>query len=215
MPQLWTLDIVCSLSCPNWAAWVCETAAIFKPMSAVLSSPVKLMFFWFPPPLSSHFPGLPPLGLAQQSINLRRLGYLKPLYRQLEGLSSPSSFARLARPGLLCKFEDMNRKTSTSLISAQNKVFGRRGLGFNAHNLQDTWMMTCSSIPAHHVLPYVASVLFLQFIDIMIFPSTWTDQCQMCGVPPHPSAAWPSSFLTSTCSLFGVFMPHHFLSVIS
>ncbi|KAJ7328272.1 hypothetical protein DFH08DRAFT_815777 [Mycena albidolilacea] len=80
------------------------------------------------------------------------------------------------------------------------------GLGFNAHNLQDIWMMTCSSIPAQRVLPYIVSVLLLQFIDIMIFPSTWTDQCQMCGVPPHPSAVWPSSFLTSTRSLFGVFV---------
>ncbi|KAJ7841903.1 hypothetical protein B0H14DRAFT_2781943 [Mycena olivaceomarginata] len=63
-------------------------------------------------------------------------------------------------------------------------------------------MMTCSSIPAQRVLPYVVSMILLQFIDIMIFPSTWTDQCQMCGVPRHPSAAWSSSFLTSTRSFF-------------
>ncbi|KAJ7843445.1 hypothetical protein B0H14DRAFT_2778798, partial [Mycena olivaceomarginata] len=68
-------------------------------------------------------------------------------------------------------------------------------------------MMIFSSITAQRVLHYVVSVLSLQFIDIMIFPSTRTDQCQMCGVPPHPSAAWPSSFLTSTRSPFGVFVP--------
>ncbi|KAJ7813940.1 hypothetical protein B0H14DRAFT_3149635 [Mycena olivaceomarginata] len=127
------------------------------------------------------------LGLAQQSIapsTLPNSPTIAPMYRQLEGSSSQSSFVRLARPGLLCKFEDMNRK-----------------------NLDKPDCSEDGSIPAQRVLPYVVSMILLQFIDIMIFPSTWTDQCQMCGVPRHPSAAWPSSFLTSTRSLFGVFVP--------
>jgi hypothetical protein len=58
--------------------------------------------------------------------------------------------------------------------------------------------LSCSSselsLPtlAQRVLHYVVSVLSLQFIDIMIFSLTRMDQCQMCGIPPHFSAAWPS-----------------------
>jgi hypothetical protein len=46
---------------------------------------------------------------ASRSLNIAFL-IIIPLYRQLEGSPSPSSFVRLARPGLLSKFEEMNHK---------------------------------------------------------------------------------------------------------
>ncbi|KAJ7787631.1 hypothetical protein B0H14DRAFT_3163100 [Mycena olivaceomarginata] len=136
------------------------------------------------------------LGLAQHSIAPSTLPNSPPVYF--------STSARCDQPILqILQDHDTTQCYGTSADSGTSN----HGFGFNAHSLQNTRMMTSSSIPAQCVLPYVFSMLLLRFIHIMIFPSTWTDQCQMCGVPRHPSAAWPSSFLTSTRSLFGVFVP--------
>ncbi|KAJ7876522.1 hypothetical protein B0H14DRAFT_2568232 [Mycena olivaceomarginata] len=88
--------------------------------------------------------------------------------------------------------------TRSSEDGVFTSTFGHQGLGFNAHNLQDTRMMTCSSITAQRVLLYVVSMILLQFIDIMNLPF------DLDG--PMPNVRCPN---TSLCCLAIVLLDLH------